>query len=221
MPDPCERLPDYVLGALDAPARRAFEAHLAGCRACAAERDELRGVADALALGVPPRTPPAHLRERVLAEVQREAAILRAATAPEPAPRRRRRFVWPGLAVVGAAAGLALGVVFAGDPEAPTRTIPMAGAGAVGGTLELSGDEARLRVRGLPTPGPNRVYQVWVQRAGEAPQPTNALFDVARAGTGTVAVPARLHAGDAVIVTDEPGGGSSAPTGEAVLSVTV
>jgi anti-sigma-K factor RskA len=57
----------YVLGALDAAERRAFEAHLATCLVCQQELRTLQPVADALALAVPQRTPRPELRQRVLA----------------------------------------------------------------------------------------------------------------------------------------------------------
>lgn len=56
----------YVLGSLDHDERLAFEAHLAGCGECATEVQELQQVADALAHGVPQRTPRSELRQRVL-----------------------------------------------------------------------------------------------------------------------------------------------------------
>ena len=59
----------YVLGALDAVERRAFESHLAGCSSCAAEVRSLLRVRDALALSVPERTPRPELRARILSTV--------------------------------------------------------------------------------------------------------------------------------------------------------
>jgi anti-sigma-K factor RskA len=60
----------YVLGALDAEERRSFESHLASCPECAAEVRSLQPVIAGLALAVPPRTPRAELRERVLAAIR-------------------------------------------------------------------------------------------------------------------------------------------------------
>lgn len=57
----------YMLGSLDPDERVSFEAHLAGCNECAAEVRALRGVATALARGVPQRTPRSEVRRRVLA----------------------------------------------------------------------------------------------------------------------------------------------------------
>lgn len=57
----------YVLGSLDPQERVFFKAHLAGCQECAAEVRSLGGVVEALARGVPQRTPRPELRQRVLA----------------------------------------------------------------------------------------------------------------------------------------------------------
>jgi anti-sigma-K factor RskA len=60
----------YVLGALDPGERARFEYHAAACRECTRELEELRPVADRLALAVPQRAPPAHLAAHLLARAQ-------------------------------------------------------------------------------------------------------------------------------------------------------
>src|SRR5581483_621597 len=81
----------YVLGSLDEAERRAFEAHVAGCAECAAAVRSLRVVADGLAQAVPERTPPAHLRERVLGSFRASApAGARVHEFRGPAARPRR-----------------------------------------------------------------------------------------------------------------------------------
>jgi len=62
--------PGYVLGVLDPDERRVFEAHLSECPECAAEVPALVGAVDALARSVPQETPPAALRQRVMASVR-------------------------------------------------------------------------------------------------------------------------------------------------------
>jgi len=58
--------PAYVLGALEADERRAFEAHLAECDRCATEVRSFSRVTSGLAQSVPQVTPRAALRDRVL-----------------------------------------------------------------------------------------------------------------------------------------------------------
>lgn len=61
--------PAYVLGALEADERRAFESHLAECDRCASEVRSLGRVTAGLAQSVPQVTPRPALRDRVLVAV--------------------------------------------------------------------------------------------------------------------------------------------------------
>src|SRR5215211_2217635 len=206
----------YVLGALDEVERAAFEEHLAGCPACREEVDQLLPAAQALPISVDPVAPPLALKTRIMAEVEREASLLAAAgpEADRPAPAaagRRRRFSLrvPRLAPAAVAAallvvGIAIGVGASQIGNEPERTV----------AAEVSGEEGRLMARGLPAPPRGRVYQVWLKRAGHAPEPTAALFVPSRDGAATASVPGSMAGIDQVMVTDEPDGGSPQPTGK-------
>ena len=67
---------------------------------------------------------------------------------------------------------------------------------------------ARLVASDLPAPPSGRVYQVWLDKGGKAPEPTNALFSTRRDGSASVDVPGSLDGVKRVMVTDEPPGGS-------------
>jgi anti-sigma factor RsiW len=95
----CERRDDagaWVLGALPEDEHERFAAHLAGCAICRREVAELQMVADTLPLAAPQVAPPPELKERIMAAVRAEAAVLAAAgpeadvaaipEAPEAAP---------------------------------------------------------------------------------------------------------------------------------------
>ena len=88
--------------------------------------------------------------------------------------------------------------------------------------LEIQGDGKRgaiLEVRGMPTPQDGQVYQAWIQRDGMIePEPT---FEVGPDGRGAVAVPEDLSDAKAVMVTQEPRGGSRAPSGKPLLTVSL
>ncbi len=88
-------------------------------------------------------------------------------------------------------------------------------------SLQQIGSHAELTVSGMPEPPVGEVYEVWLNRAGGAPQPTDALFTVTRAGDGSVDVPGPLRGVRAVTVTSEPLGGSSSPTSAPVLHLRV
>jgi anti-sigma-K factor RskA len=228
----------FLLGALDGEERERFAAHLAVCPLCQEESDRLRTAVHALPSTVPAVEAPPELRSRIMSEVDREAALLRAAGAeadqPGTAPPRRRRWrigSWElrpalamALAVSAFAAAVAVGVLVGNGGSAGSgRTVAAAVSSAPGGQAELRVRDGRgeLVVQRFPEPPSGRVYQVWLQRPGGAPQPTDALFVVDRAGAAHVAVPGDLNGVKRVMVTDEPRGGSRAPTGKPVIVATL
>ena len=64
---------------------------------------------------------------------------------------------------------------------------------------------------------PGRIYEVWLKRPGAAPAPTTALFSVPAGGAADIGIPGALGGVSEVLVTEEPAGGSGAPTGPPVL----
>lgn len=214
----------YVLGALPDEELAAFEAHLASCSVCRSETDELRVAASALPLSTPALRPPDALKARIMAEVEREAALLASAAGdrPEPAKRERRRLRWrlPMPAVALACAALVAGVVLggvlfrSGDGRSIEfeSTLPQASA-----ELEMTDRGAIVVADNLPQPDPGKVYMVWLQRPGHAPEPTSALFTPRRDGSATASVTGDLDGVETVLVNTEPLGGSTTPTSQPVL----
>ena len=210
----------YVLGAMAVPEREAFEAHLTTCATCREEVDDLRPAAEALPMASPPMTPPPALKDRIMAEVEREAALLGAAGAGADRPERaeRRRFGRLGgwrLAPVAAAlliAGVLVGSALSG-PD--TRTYAFEGQQA---RLEVEGDSARLVAEDLPAPPEGRVYEVWLMPEGsDTPRPTDVLFMPRDDGSAVAAIPS-VDGVRQVLVTDEPFGGRDEPSGELLMS---
>ncbi len=216
----------YVLGALPPDELESFRAHLAGCAECRRAVEDLAVAADALPIGVQQVAPPPALKGRIMAVVEAEAELLAAAgagadRAPAPAPRERRRAWWarPGFALAAVVLLLAGGVagILAGGPETRTVVAQTSAPGAEA-TLELTGSDGTLVVRDMPPPPEGRIYQVWLKRPGADPEPTDALWTVNAKGDAEVAVPGSLDGVEAVLVTDEPMGGSEAPTRAPVIS---
>ena len=58
---------------------------------------------------------------------------------------------------------------------------------------------------------------MWVQRGSAAPTPTGTLFSVSRAGRPSVGVPGSLTGSARCMVTQEPAGGTLAPTSAPVI----
>jgi len=223
----------WLLGALPDDEAEGFRSHLDGCAVCRADAESLRVAVDALPASAAPAPPPAALKERVMAVVEREASLLEAAGPAAdrpPAPRRRRL---PRLSALGLRPALALplaglllvlggGAALLGreafDQDARTvvaRVNPeLTGARA---SLQVDGDRGRLVGRRLPEPPAGHVYQVWIDRGGKTPEPTAALFST-RNGAASVDIPGSLEGVRAVMVTDEPAGGSEQPTGRIILT---
>ncbi|RJO69904.1 hypothetical protein D5S18_28880 [Nocardia panacis] len=126
----------YVLDALDAADRSAFDEHLRDCESCRDEVIELRTVAAHLALALPP-VPAASIKDRVMADIrthqrlQRTAVLarvdapIRTASRPprtEPDPPQRHRIAWAtgGVGALAVAAALVGGLLLDKEPEPHT-----------------------------------------------------------------------------------------------------
>lgn len=208
----------YVLGAMPVPEREAFEEHLSACATCRQEVDELRPAAEALPMASPPMAPPPELKARIMAEVEREAALLGAAAdRPEPAERRRRGSWLSGWRLAPVAAALLVAGVLAGSALSGPDTATYAFEGQ-DARLEVEGDSARLVAEDLPAPPEGRVYEVWLMPEGsDTPQPTDVLFTPRSDGSAVAAIPS-VEGVRQVLVTDEPPGGRDEPSGELLMA---
>ena len=233
----------YVLGALEEREHEEFRAHLESCAVCREEVAALQLVASSLPALAPRLGAPTELKSRVMSTVRSEAGWSSApepapapesASAPEPAPAREpalTRLRSPlataprraGLALAGLAATAALLAValFSGGSGSSERVIrAQVVTRSATASLHLHDGRAELQVSGMPQPAGNRVYEVWVKRAG-GPQPTDALFTVSAGGRATVAVPGSIAGVKQVLVTAEPRGGSGSPTSAPVIIASI
>jgi anti-sigma-K factor RskA len=222
----------YVLGALPEHEFESYREHLRDCPECAAEILALQPAADSLALGVVRVQAPPELRARLMAVVGGEAELLRAAGHEADLPPRRRAGWRARLApALGAASALAAGLLIGalaigGGTGAVTRTQTIEAAVTTPGyrataALQKSGSHVVLVLNGMPAPPPGRIYEIWLERGSQAPQPTDALFSVTHSGGGSVGVPGSLEGVSKVLVTAEPLGGSLKPTREPVIVASV
>ena len=201
----------YALGALTDDETRRFEAHLETCELCSTDLAALRPVVDALPAAAEPLQPPPALKKRIMSVVEAEAREKHKQRAPE----RRSRFAWrPVPAFVAACAlllaGVGIGFAVLSDGTEKIDGQCIRGCDEVAVTVDEG--HGTLKVEGMDQPPEGRIYQVWTQRFGEDPKPTDALFTVDKDGSASVDVPGDTGAVDQVLVTDEPRGGSSAPT---------
>jgi anti-sigma-K factor RskA len=215
----------WLLGALPEDEAAGFKRHLDECAVCREDAAGLQVAVDALPASAAPHAPPPALKGRIMAVVEGEAELLQA-TGPEsdrPQPRRRRSWLGglslrPALAL--GLAALAIGFLASqalqSGPEKITAQVQSGGRA----TLEVQDDQGRLVASNLPDPPNGRVYQVWLDRGGKTPEPTNVLFTTSNDGSATADVPS-LDGVKRVMVTDEPNGGSRTPTGKLLLTASV
>ena len=234
----CPRVDDaasYVLRAMPDGEWEQYADHASQCAVCTAKIAELGFVSDALLNAVPQLSAPPEIRSRVMAVVRAESELLLAAGPMADRPIERestRRFSllrlrpWPAAVLATSLLALGLGggalLVGTGEQAAPQRTIACAAApDGSSCQMRVVGDNAKLVVAGLAPPPAGRIYQVWLDRDnGTAPQATEALFSV-RKGRASVDVPGDLDGVEAVLVTDEPLGGSRIPTRSPVIAATL
>jgi anti-sigma-K factor RskA len=219
----------FALGALTDEETQRFERHLLTCDLCRTDLAALQPVVDALPRAAEPVNPPAALKKRLMRTVEAEARERereRAARAGRDRSRRPMLAFRPLPAMAAACAlllaGIVIGVGVLQDDDAPPAQRDIAGQcirGCEGVAMNVEGDHGTLKVEGLPQPPEGRIYQVWTQRYGHDPQPTDALFTVDKDGSASVDVPGDADEVDQVLVTDEPRGGSPAPSTAPYLSV--
>jgi anti-sigma-K factor RskA len=224
-------LDTLVMHALDALPRDQVVAvgrHLAVCAHCRGELASLRETAALLPYSLPTADVPPELRDRVLANVQAsDASPARETQEPTRTTRIGATRRWfPRLAPVLAAALLVVGFLLGRAwPSAGTtdlasrpnaRRVALAGRGSGTFVVVPRDGQVRLSVTGLPSPGDNRVYQLWLM-GGSAPISVGT-FTVDANGRGELEISGLAWAGtySAVGITAEPLGGSATPTGAIV-----
>jgi hypothetical protein len=179
----------------------------------------VRGSLDAVAA---PMLAPGGLRSRVLGPAYREVG--RGGSTSRRRPRRHRARPVPLAARIAIVAAFALASALVpdlGSSARETGAFPQVVSSVHGAHAALLtlGEGTELVVSGMPQPPAGEVYEVWLQRAGARPLPTNELFGVSAAGRASVDVTADLRETREVIVTSEPRGGSRRPTGPPLLRV--
>lgn len=219
-----EALGAYALGALPLEERARIAAHVEACPICAEDAAALQRAAGRLPEHVDQIAPPPELRDRIMAVVEAESALLRPARAAVPAPRRRPLFA-PRWAATAAALALGVGVgavvIGGGETGVDTRTLS-AEVGRGSAWVEVTDDRAQLVVDNLAAPAEGKVYELWIQSGEAPPRPASenledAVFVV---DSGRVEIPSPLEPGDRVMVTEEPAGGSLVPTAAPVVVTT-
>jgi len=198
----------YVIDAMTAEERRAFESHLRSCAECRAEVASLEGVDEALASAVPQIDPPAALRDRVMAGIRPKAEPRGAADTLARADATQRTLQ---------ATQSHLDVLTAPDS---TRVALAGQAPAPGASGRADWSRARglaVSLENLPPLQPGRTYQVWLLTAGMPVSAGLLTPDAAGRSTGVYAVPQAGVMPTGIALTEEPEGGLPQPTGQPIL----
>ncbi len=207
----------YALGALEPHEAEAFRAHVQRCAVCRDELEALGGVVQALPIAARQYEAPHGLRRRVMEEVHREQAPAgRAGATPRQLWRGPRALLAGLTAAVVSAGGVLAGVELSAGAAA---TVIQARVSGIAGSAQLllTRGHAELVVRNLTAPGDGHVYEVWLKSGKASPVPASVLFDVNASGNADVGIPRRIRGVSAVMVTQEPLGGTARPTHAPVI----
>jgi len=224
----------YVLDALPDAERARFEEHLAECQFCTAEVTELREAAIKLATQVE-TGPPLHLKTQVLQAIEnvRQLPPLVSGT-PEvvAAKRYSRRSVFALAAaalVIAGAGGVAvdqyrdkqaavtanerMAAVLA-EPDAKTSHGSVTGGGQATVVMSARADAVVVVLHDLRKPPSGKVWQLWLMDASQKARSIGLTSgDIATVVQGGVVGQTTFG------VTEEPRGGSPAPTTTPVAAV--
>lgn len=239
-----ENLPAYSLGALDADQPAALEAHLETCDDCKAELAGYRNIATGLLHALPPQTPPARLRRKLLTQLPSASK-----RTPSLLPLSNGRFSIGQLlnaAVVLALIGVNLFSVsqirelrreqallterFSAEQAAigmlayPNTQIHMIVPDVQNLTGSVLVDKDRpmavLFLWNLPELDAAQSYQIWLINA-QGDRISAGFIRPAEGSYTTALIQSAMPLGEfiAIGVTIEPAGGSEQPTGERLLVV--
>ena len=226
-----EELSAYLLGTLEPGEAESLERHLEGCERCQEELRWLAPARDALPETVARMQPPAELRERLLAEV-REDARQAAGEAPERRGvlDRLRDFAGPRwrplaagavvLLIVAAVVGYEIGSNGSGGGGGNLTTEETREASGLIAAVSMEGTEnGRIELSNVEPLPPDRVLEAWVERDGEI-EAVPMLFVPNGEGEAATTI-GDMRGVSVVMVTEEPPGGSEAPTSEPIATVTI
>jgi anti-sigma-K factor RskA len=212
----------YLLGALEPDEAAELERHLAGCEECRTELKWLRPAVQLLPESVERVEPPRELRERLMEQVRSETETTRA-------PQRERGWrvgSWSlrpavslaALALVVATVG-AYAIGNGGSGGGGTTTVVSGHSPGVTAEMVRSGESGTLHLANLHQLPRDEVLQAWVQR-GERIESAKTLFVPNPDGTASATIDG-MDGVSTVMVTAEPRGGSTQPTGEPIVSVSI
>ena len=226
----------YALGALSEEEHQEVEEYLGTHPELRTEVDDLRSVANLLALAPQEYEPSAELRRDLLNAISSSSP--ETTPAADLSPRRAGlwRFFGPsGLAAAAALALVTIGMfawnaslqeenqTLQGELQGQRTSYALEGTGAAQGVrgevVRLGDERAVLVAEDLPSPPEGETYEAWILRE-DVPEPAG-LFEPDDAGVAAAPIKGSIEGADAVAVTVEPSGGSSSPTSDPLMTANV
>jgi anti-sigma-K factor RskA len=226
----------YALGALSEKERREAEDYLRTHPELRAELDELRSVANLLALAPQEYEPSPELRRDLLNVISSSSP--ETTPAADLSPRRAGlwRFFGPsGLAAAAALALVTIGMfawnaslqeenqTLQGELQGQRTSYALKGTGAAqevrGEVVRLGDERAVLVAEDLPSPPEGKTYEAWILRE-DVPEPAG-LFDPHDTGAAAAPLEGSIEGADAVAVTVERSSGSSSPTSDPLMTANI
>jgi anti-sigma-K factor RskA len=224
----------YALGALSEEERQEVEDYLGTHPELRAEVDDLRSVANLLALAPQEYEPSPKLRRDLLNRISSSPG-----TAPTADPSPRQGGLWRLFGPGGLAAAAVLTLVTVGmfiwnaalQEENQTlqgelqgqQTYALEGTGAAQGVqgevVRLGDERAVLVAETLPSPPEGETYEAWILRE-DVPEPAG-LFEPDDAGVAAAPIEGSIEDADAVAVTVEPSRGSPSPTSDPLMTANI
>lgn len=220
-----EDLAAYVLGALEADEATALERHMENCERCREEMRWLQPAIQTLPESVARQEPPKQLRQSLMAEVRADARAERGSPSAS-----RWRSLWAtrglrvatGFAVVALVAAAVVGYEVGSDGsggESAGSTVVSQQPGGITVKMVSEGKGGKLHLSGVEPLPSDKVLEAWVERDGKV-EAVPALFVPDRNGQAEATIE-DLSGVKTVMVTKEPSGGSDAPTGEPIVTMSV
>jgi len=170
----------FVLGGLEPDEAAEVRRHLASCRSCQDELQELEEASQALRAAPPPTAdPPSYLKDAILSRVRAEK--LASSNEELPSSRDRgskiRRFMIPTVVASALVAMAALGILFGRQTESPVVTVQLIPTPELRDELQAEGEDywgvaelypqtfgnqhVELKLNNLEKPSSGSVYELW------------------------------------------------------------
>jgi anti-sigma factor RsiW len=230
-----EEVAAFALGSLDDAQIEDFRDHLKGCKRC---QDELawfapavRALPEAVAQQKAPEALKVRLMEEVRADVAAEAERSGAENRRERTTSRKGLREWvagidiggltwrplAGMAAVVLIVAAGVGYLVGNDGGSNLQTTEVKQPNGIVAKVVNQDGQGELVLAGVDQPKQGKVLEAWVAR-GESVEPVKETFTPDEAGNASTEID-DLKGVDAVLVTEEPQGGTKVPTMEPFVTV--